>query len=176
MKRIATIIGNIAIAGVVAWFCLGSVSVEAQPIGDRFEEGYQAGDTAGYEQGYVENVIYREVTTYVDREVTVNRTLALRDFDSLEELEIWLVLDDTNEYVYLFADASGEVARDERYDCDDYAIQLQRRAVSSGYLMSVTLVDDPGQGPHMVNLAVIGDKVYYIEPQTDEYWYYCDLD
>jgi hypothetical protein len=199
MKRTIAIICNIVVGGVVACLSLGSASVEAQPIGDRFEDGYQSGYVAGYEQGRDEQVTYRDVITYVDREVvkyvdreiityvdrevinyvdrevTVNLTPALRDFDNLGELEIWLALDDTSEFVFFFADASGKVAPGERYDCDDYARQLQQRAAESGFLLSLAILPDKA-GLHMVNLAVIGGKVYHIEPQTDEYRYYCDLD
>jgi len=191
MRWIATIISNLAVGGGVAWLCLGSASVEAQPIGDRFAEGYQAGYVVGYEQGYEEFAasgqetvcverevtvyVEREVPTYIDREVTVNRTLELRDFESLEEMKIWLALDDTSEFVFFFAGANGKVATGERYDCDDYARQLQQRAVESGFYLSLTILDDKTR-PHMVNLAVIEGAVYYIEPQTDEYWYHSDLD
>ena len=85
-------------------------------------------------------------------------------------------MDDTNEYVYLFIGEDGVPRPTDRYDCDDYAIQLQRRAAQSGYLISVTLVDDPQQGPHMINLAIIGNDIYYVEPQTDEVWFHSYLD
>jgi hypothetical protein len=179
MRWIFAIISNLVVAGLVACLCLGSVNVEAQQVEDRFEEGYQSGYVAGYEEGYAETVTYQEVTTYVDREVItyVDREVitALRDFARLEELETWLAGDDTSEFVFFFADASGNVAPDERYDCDDYARQLQQRAAESGFHLSLTILPDEA-GLHMVNLAVIGGKVYHIEPQTDEYWYYCDLD
>ena len=179
MKWIVTIISNLAVAGVVAFLCFGSATVEAQPSGGRFEEGYQVGYATGYEQGYVDHVEYREVVTYVDREVVrevvVNRTPSLRDFVSLEELETWLALDDTDEFVFFFADESGNAVPSDRYDCDDYARQLQQRAAASGFHLSLNIVGT-GAGRHMVNLAVIGDSVFHVEPQTDAYRYYCKLD
>jgi len=195
MKWIITIISCLATASVVAFFCSGSAPVEAQPSQDRFEEGYQVGYTTGYQQGYLDHDDYGEVVTYVDRdvvtyvdrevvtyvdrevvrEVTVNQTLLLRDFASPQELKAWLAVDDTNEFVFLFTDAKGIAVRSDRYDCDDYARQLQRRAADSGYLMSLLIVSGAG-GPHMINSVIIEDSVYYVEPQTDMYWHYCELD
>lgn len=61
------------------------------------------------------------------------------------------------------------------YDCDDFALTLQRRANRDGYQMSVTITRKQGQ-LHMINLAVIGNDIYYIEPQTDEVWFFANLD
>jgi hypothetical protein len=179
MKWIAIITSHLAVAGIVAFLCLGTPSVQAQPNEDRFELGYQTGYAAGYEQGNTDSVEYREVVRYeereVVREVTINRTISLRDFASTEELTGWLAADDTNEFVYLFTDQAGIARTSDRFDCDDYARQLQQRAADSGYLMSLAIVDGT-DGPHMINLVIIDGGIYHVEPQTDEFWRYSELD
>ena len=83
-----------------------------------------------------------------------------REFESLAELKAWLAEDDTDCTIYIFG--SGCLAA---YDCDDYATALVQNAFSDGYLVSTQVV-----GNHMMNSTIIGNKVYFIEPQTDEVW------
>ena len=124
----------------------------------------------------VNNIEYRDVIHYVDRdvikEVMVEKPIEWCEFTSLAELKTWLAEDNTDKYVYLFAGEDGVARQSHEYDCDDYAIQLQRRAAESGFLMSVTIIEKKGR-PHMINLVLIGNDIYYIEPQTDEVWFYC---
>ncbi len=99
-------------------------------------------------------------------------------FDTVAELREWLAEDDTNEW--LFIDLSenqidGAPPNLDGYDCDDYALQLQRRALASGYIMSAIIVAQDGSS-HMINSCIIDRKIYYIEPQTDEFWLYSSLD
>jgi DNA-binding response OmpR family regulator len=114
---------------------------------------------------------YREVV----KEVTIEKPIEQREFASKEELENWLVEDDGGKSVYFFVRADGTEASSDKYDCDDYALELQRRATKDGFLMSVTIIEKD-DNPHMINLVTIGNDVYYIEPQTDEVWFYCNLD
>ncbi len=122
---------------------------------------------------------YRYIVRYVDREVVkevpVEKPVELREFTSLEELKAWLAEDDTDEFVYLFASKNGVCQQNDRYDCDDYAFQLQKRAASCGFLISVTIINSRGM-PHMINLAGISNNIYYIEPQSDKVWFYCNRD
>ena len=83
--------------------------------------------------------------------------------------------DDAEKSVYVFVRTDGTEQSSDEYDCDDYALELQRRASKDGYLMSVTIIEKDDQ-PHMINLVTIGNDVYYIEPQTDEVWFYIYLD
>jgi len=53
-------------------------------------------------------------------------------------------------------------------ECDDYAVALQESAAWSGYYVSVQF--DVAE-EHALNTAVIGNDIYYIEPQTDEVWF-----
>jgi hypothetical protein len=89
-----------------------------------------------------------------------------REFNSVDELKAWLAQDATNQTLYIFG--NGCVSR---YDCDDYAMALVRNALLDGYLVSIQI-----EGNHMVNSTVIGNTIYYIEPQTDEvrFWGYRD--
>ena len=109
------------------------------------------------------------------KEAVVEEPIELREFTSLEELKSWLAEDDTNECVHLVAGEDGVCPLDVKYDCDDYALQLQRQAARDGFLMSVTIIEERGK-PHMINLACIGNDICYIEPQTDEVWFYCHMD
>ena len=95
--------------------------------------------------------------------------------EALKELENWLAEDDGEKTVYFFVTPDGTEGSSDKYDCDDYALELQRRASKDGYLMSATIIEKQDQ-LHMINLATIGNDVYYIEPQTDEVWFYCYRD
>ena len=99
-------------------------------------------------------------------------------FDTVEELRLWLAEDDTNEWIFIDLSANqsiGAATGIDVYDCDDYALQLQRRALASGYVMSAVIVERNGSD-HMINSCIIDRKIYYIEPQTDEIWLYSSLD
>jgi len=77
-----------------------------------------------------------------------------RHFNSLEELKTWLVRDDTDQMVY---------ARDE-FNCINFALTLEERALADGYILSTEILP---VAAHWVNIAVIGDRMYLIEPQDD---------
>jgi hypothetical protein len=85
-----------------------------------------------------------------------------REFESLDALKAWLAKDNTDKAVYIFG--SGCLTG---YDCNDYAVALVRNALLDGYLISFQV-----QGNHMLNSTIIGNKIYFIEPQTDEVWFY----
>ncbi|GAI83379.1 unnamed protein product, partial [marine sediment metagenome] len=80
----------------------------------------------------------------------------------------------TNECVHLVVGEDGSYRLDVGY-CDMYALQLQRQAAKSRFLMSTTIIEEQGK-PHMINLACIGNDIYHIEPQTDEVWFHCHKD
>ena len=122
-----------------------------------------------YQIGYVD--VIREVV----KEVTVEKPIEQREFSSKEELEKWLAEDDEVETVFFFTVGDGTERSSDKYDCDDFALDLQGRASKDGFLMSVTIIEKD-DNPHMINLVTIGNGVYYVEPQTDEVWFYCNLD
>ena len=117
---------------------------------------------------------YRDVVREVVKEVTVEKPRELKEFSSKEDLESWLAEDDTETTVFFFVVDDGTEVSSDEYDCDDFALTLQRRANKDGFLMSVTIIQKNNQ-PHMINLATIGNDVYYIEPQTDEVRFYSHL-
>jgi hypothetical protein len=80
--------------------------------------------------------------------------------------------------LYLFVCESGvnfEKYVKQTHDCDDFARELQREALSwhGGRILNVQLT---GDGKHMLNTAIIGNTLYQIEPQTDEVRMICPLD
>jgi len=83
-----------------------------------------------------------------------------REFVSLAELNAWLAEDDSDTTLYIFG--AGCISK---YDCDDYAAALVYNALYDGYSVSTQIV-----GNHMLNSTIIGNNIYYIEPQTDEVW------
>lgn len=89
-----------------------------------------------------------------------------KQFESLDALKAWLALDNTDSVLYIFG--SGRLIS---YDCDDYAVALVYNALQAGYSVSTQIV-----GGHMLNSTIIGNEVYFIEPQTDEvkFWGYRD--
>lgn len=121
----------------------------------------------------VNQVIEKEVEKKVKEYVT---PAPLREFSSAEELRDWC---EKHMAVLLVPDARGVIdlrtpTPNIKADCDDYAERLQRMAIADGYLMSEQLVYDgklfgvpvtPEKGYHTGNMTIIGNDVYFIEPQ-----------
>ncbi len=117
--------------------------------------------------------IIREVTVYVETEKEAPQEL--REFESLMELNGWLEKNTLSKV--LITNSSGKVDLVNRkstpqYDCDDYAENLQRRALEQGFLMSQQLLEDgkiygvkvsEATEGHMGNLTTIGNDIFYIE-------------
>jgi len=93
-------------------------------------------------------------------ERTNRRWDQMRNFDTLKELELFLMADKTNEAKFI----------EDIYDCDDFAITLQENAAKKGYRISLQ-VDINSYEVHMYNTAIVEApkaRVILIEPQTDE--------
>lgn len=138
----------------------------------------KTGAQAGLEespQNVTEKIEYVDVIREVVKEVTVEKPIEQREFASLEELKAWLEEKAVGKTIFFFTGANGTRLSSGNYDCDDYALDLQKRALDDGYLMSVTIIEKGGK-LHMIDLVTIGNDVYYIEPQTDEVWFYCNRD
>ena len=124
----------------------------------------------------IKEVVKKEIEyRYIVEEVTIEKPTEQREFSSKEELRKWLRDDHTDKNVYIWDAPDGTKRSSENYDCDDFALDLQRLASEDGFFMSVTIIDKNNQ-PHMINLVTIGNDIYYIEPQTDELWFYSNLD
>lgn len=184
LKWLCTISFFLALA-FLGLFLHSSLFGQAESSINNFDLGYEQGFINGYRQGQINHIespgniqhADREVGSEVEviREVVVDKLVELREFTSLGELERWLAEDDTDQYIHLVAGEDGVCRQSDKYDCDDYAFQLQRRAAKSGFLMSATIIDRQGK-PHMINLTCIGNDIYYIEPQEDKVWFYCHKD
>jgi len=110
---------------------------------------------------YIEQVKYTPVT--------------LRNFATPDELKQWLMNNLTAATVSL---QTPEGTLD--VDCDDYALELQQKAVNNGYLMSFQIIEPqrynrlfdavtiPDGNLHAIYLVIIENTAYYIEPQTGE--------
>lgn len=77
----------------------------------------------------------------------------LRAFESIDELKQFLADDKTNEQTYI----------KPHFDCDDFAMMLQANAFRQGYIMNCEY-----QFHHMFCMAVIGNEIHRVEPETDE--------
>jgi len=127
---------------------------------------------------YVEKPV--TVVEYIERVKKV--PIELRNFSDLEELKQWLADVNTNTTTIYFEHPDITV------DCDDFALVLQRKALEDGYLMSFQIIEpgkynslfESGKMPlntlHAINLVVIGNNAYFIEPQTGEIVFAAQLD
>ncbi|MFC2038408.1 hypothetical protein ACFLUG_01370 [Chloroflexota bacterium] len=114
-----------------------------------------------------------EVPVYIEKEKIVSQEF--RIFKDEAELAGWL--DEHCLPLVLAADANGSIdfrnpRMSTQYDCDDYSETLQKKALEQGYLMSQQLVLNgrlfgvrvsQNTSPHMGNLAVAGEDIYYVE-------------
>jgi hypothetical protein len=128
--------------------------------------------------GYVEKPVTE--IRYIDRVEKV--PVQLRNFNSLEELSQWLKGVNTDTTVVYFEGPEAKI------DCDDFALGLQQKALADGYLMSFQIIEPvtynslfqnsklPLSTHHAVDLTIIGNNVYYIEPQTGEVVLVAELD
>ena len=127
---------------------------------------------------YIEKSVIK--VEYIERVERV--PLGLRNFNDLEELGEWLADVNADTTTIYFEQLDVTV------DCDDFALALQRKALDSGYLMSFQIIEPgkynslfesakiPPNTLHAMNLAIIGNKAYYIEPQTGEVVFAANLD
>lgn len=114
----------------------------------------------------------------------------LREFESLDELKGWLETDETDKHhVMRLVIEPGMSGTFNIGDCcEDYAMRLQESALDDGYIMSVSTIwwneynalftqKQCHYGEkHALNLTIIGNRVWYIEPQNDEIQFAGDLD
>lgn len=90
------------------------------------------------------------------------------DFQSLDELNQFLAQDDTDHHVYLIANSQGQIILNRQ--CVQVAIQLRDRALERGKYLSLQVLNYTEPTSHMINMAVIGKYIYFIDPQTDRVW------
>ncbi len=135
-------------------------------------------------------LIETHAVQYVEKPVTVVRFIErtqkvpveLRNFSDIGELKQWLVAVDMNTITTYFQPPGVTI------DCDDYALDMQHKALTDGYILSFEIISrseykavfksqlPSGQSLHAINLAMIGNSAYYIEPQTGEVAFTVHLD
>jgi hypothetical protein len=116
----------------------------------------------------VEKKVIEKVPVIEYVEVAKEVPMELKQFESEEELIEWLHTDKTDELPYI----------KDLFECENFARTLMRHALKSGYYMSFQVLKDytrPDtkefiQGPHAINSTIIGNDIYFIDPQTDEFW------
>ncbi|MFC1940655.1 hypothetical protein ACFLXO_08265 [Chloroflexota bacterium] len=115
---------------------------------------------------------------YVERVTSV--PVELRNFTNLEELKHWI---EGRNKVTTVRFQSDETL----VDCDDYAFEMQQKALADGYVMSFQIIEPdtynslfenklPPNTLHAINLVLIGNTAHYIEPQTGEVAFAAHLD
>lgn len=118
---------------------------------------------------YVEETVIK--TEYVD--VIRHVPVELRNFSTLEELKQWL--NEKNQPASIRFQQNNTLS-----DCDDFAVELQQKALADGFIISFEIIKGieynelfitrlpTEQSLHAINLSIIDNDVYYIEPQTGE--------
>jgi hypothetical protein len=117
--------------------------------------------------------------SYASADETIN------DWGSVSDLKAFLSSDDTNEWLHLKADTNGNVDLNGR--CEVYAYQLRSRAELNGYRLETEILSKSDaimyqqflkfdaqllatNDSHMINKAIIGNEIWFIEPQNDKIW------
>ena len=182
-KMIMAIKTLVAVAILAIVFSTGAV------IGQTTSETEAPRTTVTAEPQVKVRLIETHTVQYVDRPVTevkyverVKRVpVQLHNFSDLEELKRWLE-DRKNVTTVRFQ------SPDTIVDCDDYALELQYKALADGYIMSFEVTGEseynalfktplpPSQSLHAINLVIIDNGAYYIEPQTDEVVFVAQVD
>ena len=126
-------------------------------------------------------LVARHTTEYIEKPVATvkyvervrSEPVVLRNFHDPEELKLWLEYNISSTIVYL-------QPPDATVDCDDFALALQQKALRDGFIMSFEIIEEDeynalfentlpsGTNLHAINLVIIGNRAYYIDPQTGE--------
>lgn len=118
---------------------------------------------------YVDRVVEVEkiVEEVVEVVVIKHRDISVRQWEDLEQFKEWVQAN------LVSLTPMGNY----KLDCDDYAMRLQEKALAQGYPLSCHLVVNGhilgkkvSDGYlHMGNLVIIGNDIYYVEPQPDDF-------
>ena len=132
----------------------------------------------------VEKIVYEQVEKPVVKEVEVSRPLL--HFENINNFEQWLSNVNLIAIGFNVIDPSNNDVTE--FDCDDYARRLQDKALEDGYIISFEVIRFseynslfkekklPFGAIHAINSAIIGNDVYYIEPQTKEIVFVANID
>ncbi|MFW6111006.1 MAG: hypothetical protein ACOC6H_03110, partial [Thermoproteota archaeon] len=95
-----------------------------------------------------------------------NHPLAYEVVPTTQEVEEWLDVDKTNDIEY----------DDPDFLCGDYAVMLSQHAKLENWDMGVVVVQGYNENhtsvAHAFNAIICEEGLIYIEPQTDEVWWY----
>jgi len=125
----------------------------------------------------VEKTVYQPIEKVIIKNIEIPKQL--NHFTSVNELRHWLDnISEINIGFDVVNKETGQVIK--KYDCDDYAMKLQERALNDGYIMSFEVIHDeeyntlfqkkklPDGSIHAINSVIIDNEVYYVEPQNFE--------
>lgn len=147
--------------------CLIAASIGGYYGGKTFKPQVIHIETLVEVEKVVEVEVMKEVPVEVIKEVLVPTPIEVREFEDLDELKQFLAADDTDEILRLYSIQGTDGLMSLWGDTCDYdALNLQERALKAGYLMSTQIV----KNNHMINSAVIGNDIYFIEPENDKVW------
>jgi hypothetical protein len=116
----------------------------------------------------VEKKVIEQVPVIEYVEVEKEVPVELKQFASEEALVAWLHVDSTDGLTYI----------KDLFECENYAQTLIRHAQAEGYHMSFQVLKNYTRpdtkefikGPHAINSTIIGNDIYFIDPQTDDFW------
>lgn len=135
----------------------------------------------------VKEITIVEVPKYIEVQKIITKVeyKTLDDWDNKDELLNFIADDDTDTHIILKANSEGIISFDGQ--CEDFAIQLINRAEAIGkrlYFIPLHRSEYakwygesiPIGTYHAICCAIIGNDVYYIEPQDDRCWKALELD
>jgi hypothetical protein len=119
-------------------------------------------------EAVVEKTVVEEVPVVEYIEVEKEVSTELNQFESKEQMEIWLQQDRTDTIPYV----------KDIFECENFAQSLINHALEDDYYISFQVLKNytrPDtkefiEGPHAINSVIIGNYIYFIDPQTDDFW------
>ena len=114
----------------------------------------------------VSTIVYQDKIIEIPKEVIKEVPSQLKDWNSLEELQNFLIQDDTDKTIfYHFPDMTIDTGA-----CEKYVLMLIDNASIQGkrlFFCPQSLLDG---NYHALVGVIVGNDFYLIEPQTDAYW------
>jgi hypothetical protein len=134
----------------------------------KYVNHYTERPTVEVRETVVEKRVVEKVPVIEYVEVEKEVPVQLKQFESEEEFIEWLRIDQTDELPYI----------KDLFECENFALTLMHHSLKSGHYMSFQVIKDYTRpdteefipGPHAINNTIIGNDVYFIDPQTDEFW------
>lgn len=136
---------------------------------------------ADYEQLKIDNTnLQNNLTASESREK--NLTIALDQMANSRDGDIiyprnWKSRDEIVEFLQS-TNIDKSLYINKTYDCDDFALDLQQAALrwKDGVFLGIYVEKQSDGTLHMKNIAIAGNRIYTVEPQTDTVSYFCNVD